>query len=569
MSRYGYSDGYGNNSGNYGNPNNSLDSYARRSQHQRAISDKPRLKYNSNISAGTVNAVAKLMPSATTTPVTNGVRQPTVPLFDQAELQYLKQQVSSYSSPVNSLLASTSLAYKPQLLSAYTFLTSNTTTAVVLNNSPALTANTVNKVSKNPYNHPLSAKDLQQSDQMYITPAVLLGSAAPVNRTPTTSNVVNNNNNTYSVGPKSIIAPSPTPPVQTNSFMRPQSAFRTDSTNAARHTPSRSMVIPANSPPTMVVETKPIAVVKREHNSEDMNKLYMSKSHAMTPACTSPVQIVPKPPASKPTYLRINSASSMSHRQSTQMTNVWPKDAFVQTTTVSVVTNTPSDSNNNKPKLQSKPEASMSKSSIPCPGSAVRMQQNTVGVSVTGSRPPSVSSHSSASRLPPSGHTQRQTSSGTSGGYSTKPPLNKPAAANLRRTNSVTGGPLSNVKVRNLNYTPTKPYSDVCNPDSQSPTPDNISRTNSPDSLNTSEGSQNSRATPTVFYKKGSRAEEVLHDVLHRPKADGAASPQKTKEEKGGSGAVRVPYANQEDTEEWEDVDEEEDDTTHFNGINR
>ncbi|KAK3588044.1 hypothetical protein CHS0354_012090 [Potamilus streckersoni] len=123
--------------------------------------------------------------------------------------------------------------------------------------------------------------------------------------------------------------------------------------------------------------------------------------------------------------------------------------------------------------------------------------------------------------------------------------------------------PESLAKVRNLNYTPTKPYSEVMNPSATqnvliSPTPTVVSVTTKTQQttatatclfMDNQLGTTNKSVQGTMYYRKGTKAEKVVAE--QRPAAVGAPSNPGRMQEKGAIASVST-------MEDVEDVEDEE-----------
>ena len=478
---------------------------------------KPILKYNTRggVTTTTPTAAPNMRPRSGAR-VMSSAKPPAVPLFNHSDLQYLKQQVSNFASPTVATnlfgASSSSYAYRPQLLSAYTFLSSNSATA---NFVPAATATTPvppptppTTRSSNPYARPLSAKDLQSQEPMYVTPASLIGTSV-VRRSNSSGALPSSGANATTT---TTTSGSSNPVIQTNSFLRPQSAFRSDSRlNRAN---SRTSVVPANGHQTIVVETRPCPVIDREEPATES-----SSGSSITDGASSNKtgSMMPKPPSAKKSpFARPNFVNSKTDGRTRAFDNLNvspPRDTDPVTSTSSAGPST---------------------------------------FSQCSAKPPSLASSTTSTR---SDNRIVRVPTATSFQMPVPPPVGKPPAPKSNSSSRTSGSSTSqnsSTKVRNLNYTPTKPYSEVCDPDNsiQNDSDDEANNNIADQKSGVCNSLTNVNSTPekkTAYYRKGSKTEEILHSLSRRPKADGAPSTASTNEKP----------LDPSQAEEWEDVDEE------------
>lgn len=372
------------------------------------------------------------------------------------------------------------------------------------------------KGHSNPYARPLSAKDIVNDLQNQTRVVKKSSSSSQV--TPGITGLTRNE--------------TPVSFVPVNSFMRPQSAVRKDSASSNRNKDT------GNGREHSATSAPKVVAVKGENGT-----IVTSDSVPKDKPSSNPVQNTTKP------VVTTTTSTSSGHNGQTSTTTITTTKSgatVVQKvsapanfgTQISSIISKVTESKPSSSSLQGSSSKATTKpvSSIPKPG------------------------FSSASSQ--SGSTSEATSSGStsqSGSKSSTPDLQAMA------------------KVRNLNYTPTKPYNEVMEPptDSPAPTPPLGTKTEKPSATSASKPSRpmqttvtatsspeetqkrdaktisskmaqlTQSATSTVYYSKGSKSEVILHE--QRPAVVGAPS-KRVMSEKSGSGGSMV--GDEEGTEE-------------------
>ena len=452
-----------------------------------------------------------------------------VPLFNPAELQFFKHFLKSEDAD------SSGNGYKPQLLSSYRFL-SNSLSAVT-----STLSSFVSPATSSPYSQQHGTNSIQQEYPAQTT-ALNGTNNLPANHVTQTSNGYGHNQNESKSTPAST-----TPPlVQTNSFMRPQSANHVN----GYHVPSEPNGTSILHGP-IIVESKPVSVSDQERDEEKKRQALKSpvnNSSLPRPPSANGVKKdrvssdVGSPTKNSMTYIggytltRSGSSPVITQQKVTQRDN----HRMVEQPPCRTLSASPAKFH--KPLVV--PLSYIHKSlgvfkSNPVPpgvtGTAIRspraptgpveeskVPQNRLKKPTNTQAKPPITSSASNSRIVKSN--QRQTPSFTPVQNTERSsptvityhraqslPIQrvKPPDANIPpETNPLLGTFLGHTKLKNLNYTPAKPYNEVMS--SSSPAPSEASG----DAENKQ---QTQPKVPTVFYHKVYRPEETLYSVPNSP----------------------------------------------------
>ncbi|OWF40925.1 tubulin polyglutamylase TTLL4-like [Mizuhopecten yessoensis] len=381
------------------------------------------------------------------------------------------------------------------------------------------------KGHSNPYARPLSAKDIVSTPSQH---RVVKKSSSSSQMTPGITGLTRNE--------------TPVSFIPINSFMRPQSAVRKDSPSSIRNKDT------ANAREQSASAAQKVVPVKTENG--------ITASPDSVPKEKPSNSTVPHTPKSIVTTTTLTTSSGQNGQTSTTTVTTTRSGATVVQkvsapanfgTQISSIISKVTESKPSSSSLQGTSKAATkSVSSIPKPGSSALSQAS--------SSSEATSSGSSSSGTGSSGNTSQ------CGSKSSTPDLQAIA------------------KVRNLNYTPTKPYNEVMDPSLDAPTPapfigtkteksaasttllrptrpaqTNVTVTSVPEETQNRDSKTVSSkmaqltqsATSTVYYSKGSKSEIILHE--QRPAVVGAPS-KRVLSEKSGSGGSLV--ADEEGTEE-------------------
>ncbi|KAK2149801.1 hypothetical protein LSH36_436g04006 [Paralvinella palmiformis] len=420
--------------------------------------------------------------------------------------------------------------------------------------------------NKNPYAQPISVQELAAPpDSSYKSGAVPLGSTSGSSVSSNSSNRSNND-------------PSPTSAsIQTNSFMRPQSAVVTESNVITRKTTTT-----ARSAGTVKQEEKVESTSCTVTSTCKTTHLPRSNSHEFLktqPAPRPPSTI--KPGSSPNSGYERNSVRQSQEESSTQ----GMKKSQTAPSTATIKSQIEKHSAPPTPQIVLfKPPNGQTTPNLKKPSPVNRFTDR---FSRPGSGKENVS-NDSRSKVSSTHQGDGRSSSNASG-------KNEQSGRTSPAIGAYSIG-ASELKVRNPNYNPNKPYSEVSDPDhldtdqsKSRESNDNVDvgkrqdpvshRSKSALTLNNHNSHEvtttkppiptkkadtvhlrngDSRRMPvtntmtgTVFYRKGSKAEAVIHDLKRRPRADGApAKPMRAERQRIKDGAEESGNEGGRQTEE-------------------
>ena len=469
-----------------------------------------------------------------------------------------------------------------------------------------------NKV-KSPYNRPLSAQDVQIPESAVVPPTQW--SSAASNSTSSISSVGSNGaTNATTIAPPmpSPLSlqhkqPSPESPssLQTNSFMRPQSTYKMDtSSNEGVTRPQR--IGNSNRPlqrrhsdrisrPGHSGGTRSGSIVRpvdRHSVKPSASPLVVTASGRLSNSVASANQMSTRQPLSRQVPLPREMPLDMKPPVSplTKTSNLTADHGRKATDAQKKVTISPLKTGIiKKPPLPQSPKACTTSSNTSSP------KKQAPGLSKTSSCPPQRSSNHFQPLSQSSGPSVGDPSTNT-GTYMPSSESDPSVQESRDESPFRPGTPAADAasKVRNLNYTPTKPYKEVADPTVRSakstttgvgstprsarrmrvestevtkPSPPKLTRpmNSRPTSSNTQSlsNTQLSKSptkdtgvinpskkvsvtnslSGTIYYRKQSKSEEVIHDLKRRPLADGASSRDQSRDRMTGESG----------SDEWED----------------
>lgn len=556
---------------------------ADRSLQQRTQVTKPLLKYNMSPSAMTSNMQPHSMKkpvsaasSQATASMASKNKPPSMPFFNPAELHFLKhfaktQQTATHptsSGQGQGTYHQPQFNYKPRLLSAYTFLSSS---ASDMSSSPVSASNGVGKQTQDLYSQPYIAKTFQDEFSYRMPPSLF-------NVPLSSPQVALHGLNTLS-GSNLGSNASSRKYVPVNSFMRPVSTASERSRNS-RASPelhsSSGMSMASQLDMAVVVESKPVSISDQEEE-EEQRKLVTKKQ---TPTMKSSM---PRPPSNKtranapeaafkPNALIKSYALEKSSIDGKQKAEV--KDSktvagevkvgrasvghIYQSPVMMTKPVTPPSMVNGmaaphppsrtaqssaKPRQSSQPLHTKSSTFTVHSTRAIQSEKTLPDKAKESKSKPIVISHGKSTSVlmvprPPSD---------TPDSHMLKNNADRPSEVEGSKPNSVS---LSSNR-KNLNYTPTKPY---CEINMHQP---NIQSTQLPGSPAESSDSHKVRPkTPTVFYRKGAKPEEIRQELKRRPTADGAVADAVYKETTSPDSPLQQQQANDADDDDNTSDDE-------------
>ena len=573
----------------------------------RQQTEKPVLKYSGMAS----NVISSPV-------ITSNLSRPAaVPLFSHADIQYLRQQVQQYSTPpamLNNVLF-TSFIHKPPQLPGYTQPLTNSSISNVSGLQSTMAAQppvgTVANITRNPYMRLISAKGIQSPDDgvMHQGSTVIQSTSSSLgsNGSHTVPSV-----GTTPVPPSSSVTydssiPTSSTVIQPNFFMKPQTTTvsspnhqqqyksekrSTHSTINVRETKIGNVIYKPNGMLTKDPCSTPLVINNnrdekslltavngmtlqsvinnmegsiRSSQSSSSKPGHVTVNAVIKPNSKSIVVTVPRPPTgSKPTttrqvHVKTNPTPTASSGASNQSHST-------SASSYRFVTNIPDHPG---PKLATKVNETVPDSS--------RISSQQTGVKVENGKEVKPDHSSSGTK-----------DSGTNKLMDNMIPKSSiPRPGTAAKSRPVSSGSTRTElpeRVRNLNYTPTKPYSEVNNNQLDRSTPfrsDSCVNNNNPiairNNVTPTSGQTGKLSTDTsvidkkplitnspkhtVYYRKDSKTEVTLHKPRHRP-VTGALGKTNFGEHQnqdptpGTAGNTRR-RSQEEDVEEWEDEAEE------------
>ena len=556
----------------------------------RQQTDKPTLRYSGIITNGSTGAPLML---------TSHSRPPAVPLFSQSDIQYLRQQVQQYSTPPAAVLNNvlfTSFVNKAQQTpptSMYT-ITNGPVSNINVNVQAPPAQPYSPLIGRNPYSRPISAQEIQPPDGLSSLSSLLMPSSSSSSNSSLvsapTASIVLTPTATCTSPPGGMSGSPVSPGVQTNVFMKPQATHSTSS--SAYKSEKRSTHSTIN-----VKENKLGSVIYKPHSMTPLETCRTASpsersAEVRAPSSASsgqqsvgtehgPVRVI----AGKPAHVTVN--------------------AVIKPNSSSIIVTVP------RPPSGSRRSSVGSPHAVPTP--VTRAHSNSVVAPMVTRAPSQVvkpETYSFVTNIPnhqgPKGATKQSASSPKDlsktaeesrtckdslasssklmNNMIPKSSIPRPGTAARSRPGSSTHRKEdSPSEIRNLNYTPTKPYHEVNN-NSVSSTDlaqavgceqRSLGKTSSttsepledPVCTNTDSPSRQSPSSRTLYYHKTSKTEVVLHrPPLPRPRTEGAPTAAQHTDprvnvaagkERTGAQGVSGKGCEATDEDEWEDEAED------------